>query len=462
MGWGAALKKKWDSATDAGRTLAQSIASDVKAGLDYVAQKRDSAGKAAYDAGVAVKDVVAEAGIVAKYAVAKAGIAAKNAVVATGEAVLGRARQVGNAAAGIVKDGYNLTAKQVKQAYKRVHAVFSRQPVGQPFQRCDNEDLPAKMVRLKIRKDLIAQGRERAEWRSDPERARILSAAERLEKNNVVVERAKLSQHVYETGNTTPAGWTRVSGSEKEMAKLGLDEKSLKDLLEPSNSGFRAEVYTSEFEGQQTVVVAFKGTTSWEDWRHNFQQGAGLGSDYYDRAMKLAKYMERQLDGSAKLEFTGHSLGGGMASAASIVVGVKGTTFNAAGLHPNTLSDYDLGTAGKMIDAYQVEGEILTTLQDREVQQRALAAGVLGGSPVAAGALVGSEALDRPLMYGAVGTPFSLPAVDEWDSESGQGYRRPINDINPVTAVNRHSMGTVVDGIEQQKADDVHVLQSLP
>ena len=39
----------------------------------------------------------------------------------------------------------------------------------------------------------------------------------------------------------------------------------------------------------------------------------------------------------------GHSLGGGLASAAMLATGAPGVTFNAAGLSDNTLRSLDLG-----------------------------------------------------------------------------------------------------------------------
>ncbi|OAX55911.1 hypothetical protein A6R73_15335, partial [Xanthomonas translucens pv. poae] len=103
--------------------------------------------------------------------------------------------------------------------------------------------------------------------------------------------------------------------------------------------------------------------TTGEDFlANNFPQSVGLQTDYYDRAMGLAYQMRR---GQLDFELAGHSLGGGMASAAAAVTGVHTTTFNAAGLHPitaqrfaqeNGLPVYD---TQKNVVAYQVAGEIL-------------------------------------------------------------------------------------------------------
>jgi hypothetical protein len=66
----------------------------------------------------------------------------------------------------------------------------------------------------------------------------------------------------------------------------------------------------------------------------------------------------------APLTFTGHSLGGGLASLAALVSGSDAITFNAAGLSDITLMRYGLGAAStKRIDAMIVQGDPLHTLQ---------------------------------------------------------------------------------------------------
>lgn len=75
--------------------------------------------------------------------------------------------------------------------------------------------------------------------------------------------------------------------------------------------------------------------------------------------------------------FTGHSLGGGLASAASVVANLPAITFNAAGLHRNTLDNapidvraeaflrYALEKNGNgKISAYYMDYDMLSNLQD--------------------------------------------------------------------------------------------------
>jgi hypothetical protein len=63
---------------------------------------------------------------------------------------------------------------------------------------------------------------------------------------------------------------------------------------------------------------------------------------------------------------TGHSLGGGLATAASLDRGLEATVFNTATLHPNTVSNSlsVIKDAEKYIVSYSVDGDILSKLQE--------------------------------------------------------------------------------------------------
>lgn len=93
------------------------------------------------------------------------------------------------------------------------------------------------------------------------------------------------------------------------------------------------------------------------------QQALGLRSAHYEHAMQFAEELVSQFDDN--ISFTGHSLGGGLASAAAIATNRPATTFNAAGLHPNTVKNHGgLGSANRLITAHYIKGDILSFLQD--------------------------------------------------------------------------------------------------
>ncbi|RZK34852.1 MAG: hypothetical protein EOO57_10285, partial [Hymenobacter sp.] len=159
------------------------------------------------------------------------------------------------------------------------------------------------------------------------------TALTRLERNNVAVERAKLSEHVYHSDEVPPVeepeGWHMLSG--EELADKGVSPEM---LLDPA-SGFKAALYKSSFEQPPKLVIAFAGTEDKKDILADLRQGMGLKEKQYNEAMDLASAITEQV-GKRAVETTGHSLGGGLASAATVVTGTKGYTFNAAGLHVNT------------------------------------------------------------------------------------------------------------------------------
>lgn len=215
--------------------------------------------------------------------------------------------------------------------------------------------------------------------------------ASRLQETYHAREMSGLAADVYlsarEEGEP-PSGWTRATESPAALRAAGIDlsDDELRDILQPPQSGFRAEIYIPEKavfgEGAKPVVV-YKGSTGeiidpsapegrresgGEDFLNNGQQGIGMRSDYYDRAMRLATTIEREVPGG--FEIAGHSLGGGMASAASAVTGARATTFNAAGLHPDTPTRFakenGLPTFNpqQTVHTYQAAGEVLNDVQN--------------------------------------------------------------------------------------------------
>ena len=66
------------------------------------------------------------------------------------------------------------------------------------------------------------------------------------------------------------------------------------------------------------------------------------------------------------IRFVGHSLGGGLASAASAVHREQATTFNAAGVNSNSVTPFGGSLAGldQLVDAFRIQGEFLSTFQD--------------------------------------------------------------------------------------------------
>ena len=165
-------------------------------------------------------------------------------------------------------------------------------------------------------------------------------------------------------GKTNPDG-TPVVKLDDVTAAL---PKKLRDagwkaeaIVSDENSGFHAVHFKNTKSGEH--VLAFAGTAilSGKDWLTNSAQAMGLKAEQYESAMKMAQKPKDDHDG-AGIRFTGHSLGGGLASAAALATGIEAVTFNAAGIHKNTKTPdgnkLDLTMADSLITAYRVCGKI--------------------------------------------------------------------------------------------------------
>lgn len=122
---------------------------------------------------------------------------------------------------------------------------------------------------------------------------------------------------------------------------------------------------------ERTFVFAMRGTRIQDggDWLANVQQALGANAAHYREALGLAGSISES--GFAnRVSFTGHSLGGGLASAAAIASGRPADTFNAAGLHGATVAKAEsirtengVNTQARIV-AHYVKGEILSRVQD--------------------------------------------------------------------------------------------------
>ena len=174
------------------------------------------------------------------------------------------------------------------------------------------------------------------------------------------------------------AGWTRLTPVGNGLVDAqGNQIPIAPNLLHDPKTGFDAAIYQN---AQGQYVVAYRGTDNWSpgeggDATANGGQGLGLSTRQYEQAIRLAERAEKVF-GEGNVAITGHSLGGGLASAAMLAVGAPGATFNAAGLSDNTLRSLgftspnairsELADSGQ-IRRYNVAGELLTSLQQQVV-----------------------------------------------------------------------------------------------
>lgn len=174
------------------------------------------------------------------------------------------------------------------------------------------------------------------------------------------LELMQISNAVYDPSVQSVGNWTRVSDA--DLTAAGIDPAT----LENPDTGFRAGIYT---DGDGNHVLAFAGSNERQDWTGaNLRQGLGWEAEQYDEAVQLAQLAAGEYGDD--LVITGHSLGGGLAATASLVTGNAAVTFNASGVHDNTMSTHNLDVdaakaeaADGLIRRYNVDGDPLTTAQ---------------------------------------------------------------------------------------------------
>ena len=144
----------------------------------------------------------------------------------------------------------------------------------------------------------------------------------------------------------------KLEGYEKlnaeEMRKLGITDS--KEIDDP-HTGFKADIYKDK---NGDYVLVYRGTYSdpdhpendlvhdWsKEWTDdNMRQGLGMGSEQYKKSIKLAEKVNSNKPKDKQLTIAGHSLGGGLATAAGAATGSKTYAFCPAGVHPNTYKKY--------------------------------------------------------------------------------------------------------------------------
>jgi hypothetical protein len=141
-----------------------------------------------------------------------------------------------------------------------------------------------------------------------------------------------------------------------------LDTSSM--TLTVLSSGFNSAVYQKFVNGVYQYIYVTEGTDpiSVIDWYNNIRQISG-NSEQYELSVKNAEILN-DLVGNNQLYFTGHSLGGGLASANSLATGRIAYTYNAAGLSDKTLLLYNRGYNSE-IHATVVRGEIVDKIQSQ-------------------------------------------------------------------------------------------------
>jgi RHS repeat-associated protein len=172
-------------------------------------------------------------------------------------------------------------------------------------------------------------------------------------------ELAQLCLNVYDNPPRGTGNWQ--SATQHDTEALGLRDSVW------SGTAFFAHLFIGN---GNSYVLAYRGTATSGlfdiigDWYTNIAQGAfgpALHTQY-DEATALADQVNAAV-GNGSLTMTGHSLGGGLASAAAFETDRPCVTFNAAALNELSYIYYRGFMYSSEMVNYTVKGEVLTTLQ---------------------------------------------------------------------------------------------------
>jgi hypothetical protein len=131
-------------------------------------------------------------------------------------------------------------------------------------------------------------------------------------------------------------------------------------ILPHESDGFRVQLHHDQHSDK--FILCFGGTIPCNitDWRTNFNQFFGKRAEQYVRGIELAGQIRN--DYIDRVIVTGHSLGGGIATAAAISRKLKCFVFNPPAIHKNTLKEFEpleIREIDKLITRFVVAGEFL-------------------------------------------------------------------------------------------------------
>lgn len=194
------------------------------------------------------------------------------------------------------------------------------------------------------------------------------------------VTMSQLATAVYGTRGDPPQGWSAVTDSMLREQGINNPTAWRQEFLGggevTSAQQFKAEVYT---DGEGNFVLSYRGTAEGAaDWGNNFTQGAGFethefADKFSDTAVNSAVEFAHRFgnDNNDNLSVTGHSQGGGLASVGALAADIPAVTFDASGIHPNTLDRMGFSPEAAReianeggIRAYSLDSDLLSQAQE--------------------------------------------------------------------------------------------------
>lgn len=186
-------------------------------------------------------------------------------------------------------------------------------------------------------------------------------------------EMAVLSANSY--GDLSPF-YLETTNYIKIGADFFTDNSPMKGLFElisecngTAETGFHAEMYFNEVTGEFTI--SFEGTNFSEmaDLKTDAMIGLNMIPQQHNLAMRIADYINAMnLPEDVRINITGHSLGGSLASVVGLSTGLPTYTFNSAGVNNAMIEKYGLDVNNNNIKAYQANNDLLTSTQEGELK----------------------------------------------------------------------------------------------
>ncbi len=438
MGWGTAFKVAYKVAS----VTAKAAYNTYKA-VNYVEDKIADAAEATKDAAIWAKDKAVAGAIATKDAAVWAkDQAVAGAVAAKDAAVAGAVAAKDAAVAGAVAAKDAIRAKsisareqQIRNAYGTAHENLSQEVAGCPTQECPFKKAECTRLAEARNKAILAdhvymdQGKDDNQERKDYLESQMKASG--IRPLDLQKDRAALQDF------------------------LGLGDGDPAEYLQPKGQNFRARVYAKRRpDGSDEFIVSFRGTQpesgildnlkEGSDVKADIDQAIGLNTPHYQKTSEIAELIRARHGDSGQVSFTGHSLGGGLASAAAYKSGYPASTYNAAGLNMNTVVGADPKYAGP-VNAYFNAADPLNAVQDN----RGIA--LLGISEIVSAIPIIGKALGLPLKLWVAknevsGTPV-LPRA--------YGQRRPLPlppRPKPPGLGEGHGMELLLEGIDMQRS----------
>ena len=262
------------------------------------------------------------------------------------------------------------------------------------------------------------------------------------------------------------AGWNRLEPSADGTHLVDAQGNQIPispDALHDAQTGFDAAIYQNA-DGQ--YVVAYRGTDNWGlgaggDSRANGGQGLGMETAQYSQAMELANIAVDTF-GDGNVAITGHSLGGGLASAAMLATDVPGVTFNSSGLSNNTLAGLGFNpnaARGEIADSgqirrYVVDGDPLTLAQqDLPIAVLPISPPNAVGTELRVAPPEGMGRFDMLGLHGGGGdNPSYVEALRQHEAQapvdrSGTNLGLALGTIENIGEHNLNQLGSLANGI---------------